>query len=656
MSSKDGFKSSPGKLSSSSSNTYDHGVQHNLSARTHASSSDWRANRVRLGVPSAQSSEYALPGLSTNYSSRLIRSGGIFVTSRSRFKVDMGPWHELPEDILLKIFGDLAVYDLGSAARVCKHWNNVASSDYLWKKLFQTKFKLDPSIPMYTRAEKGWRGEYVRLVDEAPVMRCEVLKDHRSYVLHAAFSNSGLFFATCSFDAQVIVWTSDYPCRMVYQADLQRKYNWKFACYSQFNSSDTLLMVSGAYFGTGPFLTSGEVVIFDLEDDFRLLSRTKNRPYDLYGAWITDEYLVTGELKWLQNMHSTSTLLLIRSTQEVGSEHVPILSTLLKLFNKNSACARSLQVAYAPESGPPAEKKKITASKEPTGSGNIVYRPEYFTAEQQQWQTECEAEAAGDEAGLEKPLPLPQSLDNCQERLLIFTTGDKTFTPHQIGVIKVRPEMPERVEVQHDIQELLRRQKNIRRLVQEQPDVDIAQYESVQQLCHPIDHTIELDGNAVGMALSPDHRFLYVNSHPWPNGLPHYRPVTPVSAPSIAQHVNTHVFDLATFTEVGSLVQLDADYISSDESYYIFPSVSHHYFASGGSKFGQLWDRHYGFCLARLTHDDAVSCAVLSAVRPDICITVSDDKTVKIWRSRRAVRKHRIARAKPAEILLPSAH
>ena len=63
------------------------------------------------------------------------------------------------------------------------------------------------------------------------------------------------------------MWSAEYPARMIFQADLQRKFNWKFASFSQFNTSDTMLMVSGAYFGTGPFLTAGEVVIFDLESE-----------------------------------------------------------------------------------------------------------------------------------------------------------------------------------------------------------------------------------------------------------------------------------------------------------------------------------------------------------------------------------------------------
>ena len=56
-----------------------------------------------------------------------------------------------------------------------------------------------------TGAECGWRGEYQRMWYDAPLMQCEVLRDHRNYVLHVSFANAGDMFATCSFDAQVLV-------------------------------------------------------------------------------------------------------------------------------------------------------------------------------------------------------------------------------------------------------------------------------------------------------------------------------------------------------------------------------------------------------------------------------------------------------------------
>lgn len=49
------------------------------------------------------------------------------------------------------------------------------------------------------------------------------------------------------------------------------------------------------------------------------------------------------------------------------------------------------------------------------------------------------------------------------------------------------------------------------------------------------------------MALSPDHRYLYVNSRPWPEG---YKISDPLEPPPIAQEIDLHVIDLATLKYV----------------------------------------------------------------------------------------------------------
>lgn len=42
-----------------------------------------------------------------------------------------------------------------------------------------------------------------------------------------------------------------------------KTFSWKYTQFSQFNSSDTLLLVSGVHFGT-PLSTSGEIAVFRL--------------------------------------------------------------------------------------------------------------------------------------------------------------------------------------------------------------------------------------------------------------------------------------------------------------------------------------------------------------------------------------------------------
>lgn len=43
-----------------------------------------------------------------------------------------------------------------------------------------------------------------------------------------------------------------------------KTFSWKYTQYSQFNQSDTLLLVSGVHFGT-PNSTSGEIAVFSLQ-------------------------------------------------------------------------------------------------------------------------------------------------------------------------------------------------------------------------------------------------------------------------------------------------------------------------------------------------------------------------------------------------------
>lgn len=41
-------------------------------------------------------------------------------------------------------------------------------------------------------------------------------------------------------------------------------FSWKYTQFSQFNETDTLLLVSGVHFGT-PHSTSGEIAVFNLD-------------------------------------------------------------------------------------------------------------------------------------------------------------------------------------------------------------------------------------------------------------------------------------------------------------------------------------------------------------------------------------------------------
>lgn len=108
------------------------------------------------------------------------------------------------------------------------------------------------------------------------------------------------------------------------------------------------------------------------------------------------------------------------------------------------------------------------------------------------------------------------------------------------------------------------------------PEPDWQDYEAVAEKCDKIDHLIDLRGHIVGMALSPDHRYLYVNVRPWPDG---YTVTNPLVPPPIAQEIDVQVIDLVTLKVVGSMLRKQKNYTSSDEAFFIFLDVSDTYIA-----------------------------------------------------------------------------
>ncbi|CAG0892547.1 unnamed protein product [Cyprideis torosa] len=240
----------------------------------------------------------------------------------------------------------------------------------------------------------------------------------------------------------------------------------------------------------------------------------------------------------------------------------------------------------------------------------------------------CYSSEEDDDKGL-------QILDS-REKYLIFTTGSKTYTPHQIGFKRIRPfafvhhmdpgpSLSERVAIRRHRAEV------------EVPSPDWADFEAVRERFDEPDKLIDLQGHIIGMCLSPDQRYLYVNSRPWPKG---YVIEDPFRPPPIAQEIDIHVIDMVTLEEVGTMVRAHNSFTPNDECFFIFLDVSDQYVASGSDdKHGYLWDRHYGVCLAKLPHDEVVNSVAICPSDPEVLITASDDRKIKIWRSRRRSRQ-----------------
>lgn len=177
-------------------------------------------------------------------------------------------WDRVPDTILLYIFKFLSPQELLNAGLTCKRWLRVFYDDFLWRDLVYSSFQIDPSISILP-GKHSWMMEYKRLTYHTPVVQTEILRDHTHQVLHVSFAHNGKLFATCSKDGSVLVWDSGYPAKIKYYKDM-KSFCWKYTQFSQFNQSDTLLLVSGVHFGT-PHSTSGEIAVFSLQGLYKFI-------------------------------------------------------------------------------------------------------------------------------------------------------------------------------------------------------------------------------------------------------------------------------------------------------------------------------------------------------------------------------------------------
>ncbi|KYQ55678.1 F-box/WD repeat-containing protein 5 [Trachymyrmex zeteki] len=581
-------------------------------------------------------------------------------------------WYVMSDSILLSIFQYLTPRELLTAGEVCRSWFRVSRDEFLWKYLFYRTYKIDPDVGIVP-GKTSWLGEFKRLAYHTPLIETEVLKEHSHQVLHVSFSHNGKMFATCSKDGYILVWQSQYPVTIKYWHDM-KTFSWKYTQFSQFNCTDTLLLVSGVHFGT-PHSTSGEIAVFRVAPGFDLQCRVVNKPYDIFGTWYSERYLLSGNLHWLAHLVSTSVVWLNKANQESASEHVPIMTQLFRFYNGNASSIRAIMVANclasAPaesteqqsqpsssntkeeKGNPPSHKDLLSPSGESNSSQSqeepiyyissskiqysklegafsnwrklgdgfeyaspIQYNQEYRQVEMQKKAHESDSESENPQWEEESESGESSITEECDtdelasnpEKLLIFTTGSKTYTPHKVGFKRIKlVTFPRRLD----------------------PGPSLHKFDK-------IDHLIDLHGHIIGMGLSPDHRYLYVNSRPWPKG---YVITNPLQPPPIAQEIDIHVIDLVTLKQVGTMLRAHKAYTPNNECFFIFLDVCNEYVASGAEdKHGYLWDRHYGICLAKFPHSDVVNSVAFNPRDPEMLVTTSDDYTVKIWRSRAMVK------------------
>lgn len=265
----------------------------------------------------------------------------------------------------------------------------------------------------------------------------------------------------------------------------------------------------------------------------------------MFGAWLTDEFVISGNLHWLAQLVTTSVLWLNKANQEIYSEHVPVTNQLYKFYNRNASSIRGIMVANCP------------------WLDDVKTRYEETSHEH----SDRNASDANDD------------LANMGAKYLIFSTGGRTYTPHQVGFKLVHHvNFPKTLERGPSLKERIAIKKQERMLQNSEPRIepDWLDYEAVADHFDPVDAIIDLHGHILGMGLSPDHRYLYVHCGDW---LPNYIISNPLEPPPIAHEINIHVIDLTTLTKVDQIFHSHKNYTFNDACHFIFMDVCDNYLA-----------------------------------------------------------------------------
>ncbi|XP_030599205.1 F-box/WD repeat-containing protein 5 [Archocentrus centrarchus] len=569
----------------------------------------------------------------------------------------------LPDSLVLEIFLRLPHDAVLRAGLTCRQWLAVSRDEFLWRELFYSYYRIPRAVPRHPAAV-SWYREFRRLFDCIPCVEVQTLREHSDQVLHLAFSHRGHRFSSCSKDCTVKLWDTERPDGNISLAhsSSMRQFNWGYTQFSQFNADDSLLLVSGVYLGPH-HSSSGEIAVISLEN-YTLLSRVRNKPYDVFGCWLNETHLISGNLHWIGNMTSCSVLWLNKAFQDIESENVNVVKRLFKIQNINASTIRTVMVAHCRRHDNPDLVLDYEAQSQARRQKGLQQQPLFFDLgtsgseeeEEQEEDEDCQRGAKSHVlptprlpqptiSGLEHVIhsrknvgqkeleietqvaqmmgraytkaPDPSFIEPSEsgdedKTYLLFTTGSLTYSPHQIGIKRIKPEQ----------------------MTTSGPV--LGEERSSDEFFDSLDHVIDIHGHIIGMGLSPDHRYLYVNSRAWPAGCVISDPMSP---PPIAEEIDLHVIDLKSLREERRSLRAHRAFTPNDECFFIFLDVSRDFVASGAEdKHGYIWDRHYNICLARLAHDDVVNSVAFSPADQELLLSASDDSTIKVWRSPRMVR------------------
>lgn len=591
-------------------------------------------------------------------------------------------WQELPDSLLLHIFSFLEAGQLLHASETCKIWNRVSNDESLWKGLLSRKY--DVTAKVLPEGKLQWKSEYKRLYFHSPIILSETLTDHTDEVLHVSFSHSGKMFSTTSKDSTIKVWEVGYPTTLKYSTDFRKLLSWDFTQFSCFNDNDSMLLVSSVK--TTDFMDRrGFVAIMSLLHDFRIIRVVSMDPSQLFGAWLDNSTFLGGCLKISLDRFATTVHIesfevpdVQFSVQDDEEEEPPPTveensgKNLFTFCSETASLIKFLTVANIPSEVKECDcmcknsnemedtemkQEVMEVDNSIVGGDETVYKFTYSVEIDNS--NNCDTRDL-----LEKSSESSISIDdssqgtkhgqcctctNCK-RNLIFVTGEFAVALHQLGFKNVSQSMVNQAmcndsadpqqELEQDGVSGEHERDEESHMVMNFSNNDI-EMRKTRKSDKP-DNLIDLYGHVTGLCLSRDNRYLYLNCRPWKGTVDRS---DPWATPDLSSAIEVRVIDLMTLQDTGMRYVGHKGFSSSMMCCFVFLDVSMDYVGSGSEDAkGYLWDRHYGTNLTTFDHEYGVVNAVgFNPKNQEYLVTVSDDNTIKIWRSRNLIRQQCLA-------------
>ncbi|XP_045472251.1 F-box/WD repeat-containing protein 5 [Harmonia axyridis] len=561
-------------------------------------------------------------------------------------------WECLPYTVCYEIFRYFNHQEVVKLGSVCCHWFEVSRDERLWKRLFFKKFPIDNKI---NNRGLSWYQEFKRLHYNIPVIQTEVIREHFDQVLHITFSHNGQYFVTCSRDCIVMIWSSSYPAELKDSLDMT-SFNWRCAHYSEFNESDSLLLVSGIVMGPETS-TAGEIIVFYVEDFLaadsgilKMKCRVDNTPYSLFGTWYNDSFLLSGNRFWLGGFVTSSLIYMNRASQETSSEHIPITHGLFKFYNTNRSCVTSLLIAKCLRDvvlDDPLDSEEVKSYFDKSSfkmdqlGGSVDDHTLYYNKRYREYENNTlfridEYFEEEDDENISETSSMSEQVADTGDKYLIFVTGSNTFIPHEIGFKRIRSfKFPDRIDPGPSLKERQMLYDERKRLLDSGVEnIFWNDVDSIAEKFDTPDHLIDLHGHILGMRLSPDHRFLFVTIRRWPEWETYNFEDVVDPSPKVQSDIALNVIDMVTLEVVGVSAESNAAYSMEADYYFVYMDVTNELIVSTGDGPNlYVWDRHYGICLAKLNHKDITNGAAFNPKDPEMMVSISDDGVIKVWRS-----------------------